>query len=276
MVPTNFNGLICFPPNTVDHVFPKCGIRTSGKKLGYCSEWRQSPLNLEFMAVDVSISVHVGSGICLIALAGVDFTPKTSQEVFPKTSTSYPHLNRLMERAAHSPLPFLLLYLSKQIQAVPQRCPHFCSHSPWDVLGLWKQWRSCVNKPIMNATVFRLWPWGKSFAALNLKPKLSTLVHSLHTALLQTPLRCKSFPTAFYLSHVSQLSFPIAKRKNTEKRPPPLFFTVDDPQSLLILSSVVPCFPPRCWFFISFTSWSVSQIAFIQNSPFSLSQIRFL
>lgn len=42
-VPTNFNGLICFPPNTVDHVFPKCGIRTSGKKLGYCSEWRQSP-----------------------------------------------------------------------------------------------------------------------------------------------------------------------------------------------------------------------------------------
>lgn len=92
----------------------------------------------------------------------------------------------------------------------------------------------------MNATVFRLWPWGKSFAALNLKPKLSTLVHTLHTALFQTPLGCKSFPTAFYLSLVSQLSFPIAKRKNTEKRPPPLFFMVDDPQSLLILSSVVP------------------------------------
>lgn len=54
-------------------------------------------MNLEFMAVDVSISVHVGSGICLIALAGVDFTPKTSQEVFAKTSTSYPHLNRLAD-----------------------------------------------------------------------------------------------------------------------------------------------------------------------------------
>lgn len=197
----------------------------------------------------MSISVHVGSGICLIALAGVDFTPKTSQEVFAKTSTSYPHLDRLMERAAHSPLPFLPLYLSKQIQAVPQRCPHFCSHSPWDVLGLWKQWRSCVNKPIMNAIVFRLWPWGKSFAALNLKPKLSTSVHSLHTTLLQTPLRCKSFPTAFYLSHVSQLSFPIPKRKNTEKRPPPLFFMVDDLSPCLYWALLFPLLPSQVLIF---------------------------
>lgn len=89
------------------------------------------------------------------------------------------------------------------------------------------------------------------------------------------PFRLLQVPRAFYLPHLSQVSFPTAMDRNGENRFLALFFMVDD-SSILAYSELCPLsFPPRGWVFSSLTPWSGSRIAITQNSPFRLTQIRF-
>lgn len=150
------------------------------------------------------------------------------------------------------------------------RCLHFWSHSAWDVwifsFGLWKQWRSCVNKHEL---------WEKNFEAVTLKQEIFAFVHTVHATPFPSPLMLW-FPHSLLFAPCIPALTPNSHKEECRKEAPPFIFHGRWSSIRAHTELCSLCFPPWGWVFTRFTPWSGSQLAFIPNSPFSPPQIRFL